>query len=100
MPRWRPRSGGLACAIAIAVATAAVGVAAGVGEGEAEFDYRKLSGIIIPGFASTQLRAWSVLDCPYSPFDFNPLDAVWLDSTKVEIPALSHLSRNNQTIRC
>nr|CAN69584.1 hypothetical protein VITISV_006259 [Vitis vinifera] len=37
-------------------------------------DYSKLSGIIIPGFASTQLRAWSILDCPYSPLDFNPLD--------------------------
>ena len=46
-------------------------------------DYSKLSGIIIPGYASTQLRAWSVLDCPYSPLDFNPLDLVWLDSTKV-----------------
>lgn len=45
--------------------------------------YGKLSGVIIPGFASTKLRAWSVLDCPYSPFDFNPLDAVWLDTTKV-----------------
>ncbi|KAF6156230.1 hypothetical protein GIB67_030233 [Kingdonia uniflora] len=45
-------------------------------------DYSKLSGIIIPGFATTQLRAWSFLDCPYSPFDFNPLDLVWLDSTK------------------
>ncbi|GAA0166386.1 acyltransferase [Lithospermum erythrorhizon] len=46
-------------------------------------DYSKLSGIIIPGFASTQLRAWSILDCPYSPLDFNPLDLVWLDSTKL-----------------
>ncbi|XP_042513162.1 phospholipid--sterol O-acyltransferase [Macadamia integrifolia] len=46
-------------------------------------DYSKLSGIIIPGYASTQLRAWSVFDCPYSPLDFNPLDAVWLDTTKV-----------------
>lgn len=46
-------------------------------------DYSKLSGIIIPGFASTQLRAWSILDCPYSPLDFNPLDLVWLDTTKV-----------------
>ncbi|XP_024967644.1 phospholipid--sterol O-acyltransferase [Cynara cardunculus var. scolymus] len=45
-------------------------------------DYSKLSGIIIPGFASTQLRAWSILDCPYSPLDFNPLDLVWLDTTK------------------
>ncbi|XP_068662865.1 phospholipid--sterol O-acyltransferase isoform X1 [Aristolochia californica] len=46
-------------------------------------DYSKLSGIILPGFASTQLRAWSVLDCPYSPLDFNPLDSVWLDTTKL-----------------
>ncbi|KAI9085868.1 hypothetical protein K1719_032282, partial [Acacia pycnantha] len=46
-------------------------------------DYSKLSGIIIPGFASTQLRAWSILDCPFSPLDFNPLDLVWLDTTKV-----------------
>ncbi|XP_020531050.1 phospholipid--sterol O-acyltransferase isoform X1 [Amborella trichopoda] len=45
--------------------------------------YSKFSGVIIPGFASTQLRAWSVLDCPYSPLDFNPLDAVWLDTRKV-----------------
>ncbi|GAB2298212.1 hypothetical protein Dimus_032281, partial [Dionaea muscipula] len=45
-------------------------------------DYSKLSGIIFPGFASTQLRAWSILDCPYSPLDFNPLDLVWLDTTK------------------
>uniref|UniRef100_A0A453PIX8 Uncharacterized protein n=1 Tax=Aegilops tauschii subsp. strangulata TaxID=200361 RepID=A0A453PIX8_AEGTS len=91
MPPWRFRSGDLACAMVIAVATAtaaSVVVAAGAADGEAEFDYRKLSGIIIPGFASTQLRAWSVLDCPYSPFDFNPLDSVWLDSTKVEIPVL------------
>ncbi|KAK9087571.1 hypothetical protein Syun_029965 [Stephania yunnanensis] len=46
-------------------------------------DYSKLSGIIIPGYASTQLRAWSILDCPYSPLDFNPLDSVWLDTTKL-----------------
>ncbi|XP_031484121.1 phospholipid--sterol O-acyltransferase isoform X2 [Nymphaea colorata] len=45
--------------------------------------HSKLSGVIIPGFASTQLRAWSVLDCPYSPLDFNPLDSVWLDTRKV-----------------
>ncbi|XP_031276955.1 phospholipid--sterol O-acyltransferase [Pistacia vera] len=51
--------------------------------GEFSGDYSKLSGIIIPGFASTQLRAWSILDCPYSPLDFNPLDLVWLDSTKL-----------------
>ncbi|KAL6968158.1 hypothetical protein U1Q18_033960 [Sarracenia purpurea var. burkii] len=51
--------------------------------GELSGDYSKLSGIIIPGFASTQLRAWSILDCPYSPLDFNPLDLVWLDTTKL-----------------
>ncbi|XP_056172388.1 phospholipid--sterol O-acyltransferase isoform X3 [Syzygium oleosum] len=44
---------------------------------------QRLSGIIIPGFASAQLRAWSILDCPYSPLDFNPLDLVWLDTTKL-----------------
>jgi hypothetical protein len=54
----------------------------GVG-GDWSGDYSKLSGIIIPGLASTQLRAWSILDCPYSPLDFNPLDLVWLDTTKV-----------------
>lgn len=65
---------------------AAEGSAArGGGGGGAENYYSKLSGIIIPGFASTQLRAWSVLDCPYSPFDFNPLDSVWLDTTKVTL---------------
>lgn len=53
--------------------------------GEFAGDYSKLSGIIIPGFASTQLRAWSILDCPYSPLDFNPLDLVWLDTTKVNL---------------
>lgn len=55
----------------------------GSGDGGFTGDYSKLSGIIIPGFASTQLRAWSILDCPYSPLDFNPLDLVWLDTTKV-----------------
>ncbi|KAH9287967.1 hypothetical protein KI387_032084, partial [Taxus chinensis] len=43
----------------------------------------KLSGVIIPGFASTQLRAWAMLDCPFSPLDFHPLDSVWLDTRKV-----------------
>ncbi|KAG8640229.1 phospholipid--sterol O-acyltransferase isoform X2 [Manihot esculenta] len=52
-------------------------------EGEFIGDYSKLSGIIIPGFASTQLRAWSFLDCSYSPFDFNPLDLVWLHTAKL-----------------
>ncbi|KAJ3672118.1 hypothetical protein LUZ60_006839 [Juncus effusus] len=55
----------------------------GGGGGDETNYYAKLSGVIIPGFASTQLRAWSVLDCPYSPFDFNPLDSVWLDTTKL-----------------
>lgn len=54
-------------------------------------DYSKLSGIIIPGFASTQLRAWSILDCPYSPLDFNPLDLVWLDTTKVSLSLSLHI---------
>ncbi|KAM7501492.1 hypothetical protein LguiB_000396 [Lonicera macranthoides] len=54
-----------------------------VNAGEFTGEYSKLSGIIIPGFASTQLRAWSILDCPYSPLDFNPLDLVWLDTTKL-----------------
>ena len=69
----------------IAVILLLCGGGAAVEEDENEFhgDYSKLSGIIIPGFASTQLRAWSILDCPYSPLDFNPLDLVWLDSTKV-----------------
>ncbi|KAL2643136.1 hypothetical protein R1flu_010723 [Riccia fluitans] len=43
----------------------------------------KLSGVIIPGFASTRLRAWAMLDCPYSPLDFSPLDPVWIDVRKV-----------------
>lgn len=43
----------------------------------------KLSGVIIPGFASTRLRAWALLDCPFSPLDIRPLDAVWLDTRKV-----------------
>ncbi|PQM38809.1 hypothetical protein Pyn_17518 [Prunus yedoensis var. nudiflora] len=60
----------------------------GVG-GDWSGDYSKLSGIIIPGLASTQLRAWSILDCPYSPLDFNPLDLVWLDSTNsTSLPSL------------
>uniref|UniRef100_A0A0D9VMJ3 Aminotransferase-like plant mobile domain-containing protein n=1 Tax=Leersia perrieri TaxID=77586 RepID=A0A0D9VMJ3_9ORYZ len=73
----------MAAAFAVAAVGTAAAAAAGGGDGGADFDYRKLSGIIIPGFASTQLRAWSVLDCPYSPFDFNPLDSVWLDTAKL-----------------
>lgn len=54
------------------------------GEGERWSEYSsKLSGVIIPGFASTQLRAWAMLDCPFSPLDFHPLDSVWLDTRKV-----------------
>lgn len=72
---------------ALAVADASDGGLGGVGVGEKgggeRLSNKKLSGIIIPGYASTQLRAWSVLDCPYSPLDFNPLDLVWLDSTRV-----------------
>ncbi|KAI8523095.1 hypothetical protein RHMOL_Rhmol13G0047500 [Rhododendron molle] len=64
-----------------------------VNGGDLSGDYSKLSGIIIPGFASTQLRAWSILDCPYSPLDFNPLDLVWLDTTKL-------LSAVNCWIKC
>lgn len=74
-PRGRRRPASLALALLLLAPLA--------GAGEISGDYSKLSGIIIPGFASTQLRAWSVLDCPYSPLDFNPLDLVWLDTTKV-----------------
>nr|CAB3448305.1 unnamed protein product [Digitaria exilis] len=87
MPPRPRRCGDLAVAAAALITVALAVVGAAAGDGGAEFDYRKLSGIIIPGFASTQLRAWSVLDCPYSPFDFNPLDSVWLDTAKVQIPA-------------
>jgi hypothetical protein len=83
MPSRRSRRGDLAVAAALLATVALAAVGAAGADGGAEFDYRKLSGIIIPGFASTQLRAWSVLDCPYSPFDFNPLDSVWLDTAKV-----------------
>ncbi|CAL1383326.1 unnamed protein product [Linum trigynum] len=67
----------------IAVAVLLVAGLRTVYSAEFDGDYSKLSGIIIPGFASTQLRAWSLLDCPYSPLDFNPLDLVWLDTTKL-----------------
>eukprot|EP00897_Mesotaenium_endlicherianum_P001774 jgi/Mesen1/1624/ME000135S00620 len=43
----------------------------------------KYTGVIIPGFASSRLRAWAMLDCPYTPWEFNPLDPVWLDTRKV-----------------
>lgn len=67
--------------------------AVGIVSTEFAGDHSKLSGIIIPGFASTQLRAWSILDCPYSPLDFNPLDLVWLDTTKVNLQQLYVLVR-------
>ncbi|CAI0385815.1 unnamed protein product [Linum tenue] len=57
----------------------------------AEFDgdYSKLSGIIIPGFASTQLRAWSLLDCPYSPLDFRfSTLSTWSGSTPPSLPVV------------
>uniref|UniRef100_A0A2P2L2X8 Phospholipidsterol O-acyltransferase isoform X1 n=1 Tax=Rhizophora mucronata TaxID=61149 RepID=A0A2P2L2X8_RHIMU len=71
--------------LAILIAVGILGALCGrtVSGGEFTGDYSKLSGVIIPGFASTQLRAWSILDCPYSPLDFNPLDLVWLDTTKL-----------------
>ncbi|CAI8614368.1 unnamed protein product [Vicia faba] len=69
--------------LCFSVLLALLAVAGGDSGEAAELDYSKLSGIIIPGFASTQLRAWSILDCPYSPLDFNPLDLVWLDTTKL-----------------
>jgi len=72
----------LLCSLLLLLAVLAVAGATSPG---VELDYSKLSGIIIPGFASTQLRAWSILDCPYSPLDFNPLDLVWLDTTKVHV---------------
>ncbi|GKV01779.1 hypothetical protein SLEP1_g14307 [Rubroshorea leprosula] len=71
------------CRIAILLAVFLLIGAPAVDGGDFKGDYSKLSGIIIPGFASTQLRAWSILDCPYSPLDFNPLDLVWLDTTKL-----------------
>ncbi|XP_015579288.2 phospholipid--sterol O-acyltransferase isoform X3 [Ricinus communis] len=71
-------------AIVLTILILGGGVSRGT-SGNSEFngDYSKVSGIIIPGFASTQLRAWSFLDCPFSPLDFNPLDLVWLDTTKL-----------------
>lgn len=86
-----------ACAVALFVAMVVLAVAcSGSFSSSAEEirskQKRRMSGIIIPGFASTQLRAWSILDCPYSPLDFNPLDLVWLDTTKVKFPPTLSLS--------
>ncbi|KAI4301061.1 hypothetical protein L6164_034378 [Bauhinia variegata] len=69
----------------VGLAVAGATQSSSVNGGEFTADYSKLTGIIIPGFLSTQLRAWSFLDCPYSPLDFNPLDSVWLDLTKLAI---------------
>ncbi|XP_010048197.2 phospholipid--sterol O-acyltransferase isoform X1 [Eucalyptus grandis] len=73
----------LLLATASAVVVAAVAADASTEEEIRSKQRQRLSGIIIPGFASAQLRAWSILDCPYSPLDFNPLDLVWLDTTKL-----------------
>lgn len=78
-----------ACAVVgmIVLAAACCGSFSSAEEEEMRWKPKKrMSGILIPGFASTQLRAWSILDCPYSPLDFNPLDLVWLDTTKVQFP--------------
>ncbi|EYU17938.1 hypothetical protein MIMGU_mgv1a002679mg [Erythranthe guttata] len=81
--------------------TAENGGSSGRDGGDFIGNYGKLSGIIIPGFASTQLRAWSILDCPFSPLDFNPLDLVWLDSTKFLIsPIFQLLSAVNCWLKC
>ncbi|WCJ38267.1 phospholipid sterol acyl transferase 1 [Euphorbia peplus] len=78
------RGGMVRAAVIVAVLLFGGGFRGSSGEeGEFTGDYSTVSGIIIPGFASTQLRAWSFLDCPYSPLDFNPLDLVWLDTTKL-----------------
>ncbi|XP_056161387.1 phospholipid--sterol O-acyltransferase-like isoform X2 [Syzygium oleosum] len=74
----------LASVLLLAMVVAAAAGASTEEEEEIRSKQRqRLSGIIIPGFASAQLRAWSILDCPYSPLDFNPLDLVWLDTTKL-----------------
>ncbi|KAH7296615.1 hypothetical protein KP509_26G030600 [Ceratopteris richardii] len=54
-----------------------------IAQQETEEAETRIPGIIIPGFASSQLRAWALLDCPFSPLNFKPLDSVWLDSRKV-----------------
>ncbi|XP_051118588.1 phospholipid--sterol O-acyltransferase-like isoform X2 [Andrographis paniculata] len=73
----------IVAALFLIVTPAARGDGGDAAAGEFSEVHDKLSGIIIPGFASTQLRAWSILDCPYTPLDFNPLDLVWLDTTKL-----------------
>lgn len=83
----RKRRAGLGIGLAAMVmvmAMMAMGVeGAGVNKGGWGAPSPRLSGVIIPGFASSRLRAWAMLDCPYSPLDFRPLDLVWLDTKKV-----------------
>lgn len=73
---------GVALALLLSVAASRV-EAAGVDKRIWGAGAGKLSGLIIPGFASTRLRAWTLLDCPYSPLNFSPLDPVWVDVRKV-----------------
>jgi hypothetical protein len=73
---------GLAATVVVMMAIGVGG--AGVNKGEWGAPSPRLSGVIIPGFASSRLRAWAMLDCPYSPLDFRPLDLVWLDTKKVD----------------
>ncbi|XP_057858756.2 phospholipid--sterol O-acyltransferase isoform X2 [Cryptomeria japonica] len=59
-------------------------IASTPGEGETWGDNNgKLSGVTIQSLSSTQLRAWAMLDCPFSCLNFHPLDSVWLDTRKV-----------------
>lgn len=63
-------------------------IASTPGEGETWGDNNgKLSGVTIQSLSSTQLRAWAMLDCPFSCLNFHPLDSVWLDTRKVELSA-------------
>ncbi|KAL9254751.1 Phospholipid--sterol O-acyltransferase-like protein [Drosera capensis] len=49
---------------------------------------------------TTWLRAWSILDCPFSPLDFNPLDLAWLDTTKVYEEEMHPVSALNCWLKC
>lgn len=74
----------LVCMPLLLVAALVLGLdGAGVPKGGWASPSIPVSGVIIPGFASSRLRAWALLDCPYSPLDFRPLDPVWLDTKKV-----------------
>jgi len=87
-----PRVGFLsAVALFLLLLALPLGVAgAGVPKGGWGSPSIPVSGVIIPGFASSRLRAWALLDCPYSPLDFRPLDPVWLDTKKVLTPPPLH----------